>query len=282
MKILFRQSENEEIPHSPLGYLGLRQCCLKQIDLRQDDRTITKKLHHHTNYELHLIVSGCQTYAAGQERYTLSDGQFLLVPPRAVHQLLASEPSTRKFAITFSAEGKGASGLPAGGCVTGTVPAAVWEALKRVEEEYPNRSELSMLLAGSRLFEAIVLILREAGMNEPTRREPPGNTDARLALAKQYISDNIELSPSVADAAGYCYLSPKQLNRLFLQYEGISPSQYIREEKIRRIELLLRRNELSLRQISERMHFNNEYYFSAFFKKYSGAAPGAYRKMYIG
>jgi AraC-like DNA-binding protein len=36
----------------------------------------------------------------------------------------------------------------------------------------------------------------------------------------------------------------------------------------------------SIKDISEIMHFNNEYYFNAFFKKYSGMPPGEYRKMF--
>jgi YesN/AraC family two-component response regulator len=42
---------------------------------------------------------------------------------------------------------------------------------------------------------------------------------------------------------------------------------------------LLSDSSLSLKQISEIMNFNNEYYFNAFFKKYSGMPPGEYRKM---
>ena len=36
---------------------------------------------------------------------------------------------------------------------------------------------------------------------------------------------------------------------------------------------------LTLKEISDRMNFNNEYYFNAFFKKHIGMPPGTYKKM---
>jgi AraC-like DNA-binding protein len=47
------------------------------------------------------------------------------------------------------------------------------------------------------------------------------------------------------------------------------------------IEKLLSDPSLSLRQISEKMEFNNEYHFNSFFKKYAGMTPGAYRKSVV-
>ena len=98
-------------------------------------------------------------------------------------------------------------------------------------------------------------------------------------MAKQYIEDNVELNPSVSDVAEYCHLSAKQLTRIFNGFEGISPGEYIIRARVSRIEALLSDRSLSLRQIGEIMSFNNEYYFNAFFKKYSGMPPGEYRKM---
>ena len=42
---------------------------------------------------------------------------------------------------------------------------------------------------------------------------------------------------------------------------------------------VMNESELSLKEISERLNFANEYYFNTFFKKYSGMTPGEYRKM---
>lgn len=87
-------------------------------------------------------------------------------------------------------------------------------------------------------------------------------------------------SPGVVDVATYCYLSTKQLTRIFQKYEGVTPGEYIIKRRIVKIESLLADASLSLKQVSMMMNFDNEYYFNAFFKKYSGMPPGEYRKMH--
>ncbi|MBO5836623.1 MAG: helix-turn-helix domain-containing protein, partial [Oscillospiraceae bacterium] len=42
---------------------------------------------------------------------------------------------------------------------------------------------------------------------------------------------------------------------------------------------LLLESNLSLKEISQQLHFGSEHYLNAFFKKYAGMPPGAYRKM---
>ena len=85
-----------------------------------------------------------------------------------------------------------------------------------------------------------------------------------ISLAKRYIDDNIEMAPSVEEVSKYCYLSTKQLTRIFQRHEDISPGEYIKNRRISKIEKLLADDSFSLKQISETMNFNNEYYLSAF------------------
>ena len=87
------------------------------------------------------------------------------------------------------------------------------------------------------------------------------------------------MAPNVTDVSKYCYLSAKQLTRIFQRFEGISPGEYVINKRIKRIEKLLADQNLTLKQIGSMMNFANEYYFNTFFKKYSGMPPGEYRKM---
>ena len=108
--------------------------------------------------------------------------------------------------------------------------------------------------------------------------QPHETEDHRLSIAKQYIEDNIERSISLSELAAYCYLSEKQLTRIFRQGEGVSAAEYVRQRRCRKIEELLAGSDLTLCAISEQMGFSSEYYFNAFYKKYAGMTPGAYRK----
>ena len=84
------------------------------------------------------------------------------------------------------------------------------------------------------------------------------------------------------DVAGYCYLSVKQLNRIFLKYERITLLTYIHREKLRAAETMLKEGERSVQEISEILGFSSVYYFSAFFTKHIGLTPRQYRKEVCG
>ena len=127
--------------------------------------------------------------------------------------------------------------------------------------------------------ECIFIYLRLLGLREETAEPKDSASDVRLQLAKQFVSENIELNLTVEDLAQYCHLSSKQLTRIFRQEEQITPLTYIKRQRLFYAKKLLANKTLSLREISEIMHFSSEYYFHSFFKKEEGMPPGTYRKM---
>lgn len=274
MKILYKQGQSR--------HLGISNCYLKYISIEKDAKSITKKLHHHTDYEVHLIEQGHQVYEMNGQEYRVKTGDFLILPPHAKHRLLHSSPDTLKSSFTFKADAK-APLLPfaeSSYSCHGTLPSQILENLRFIKEECKLRRETSPMLIENRVLESIVLLFRAAGMKEQYANNADESADIRITIAKQYIADNVEQNFTVLDIAKYCYLSPKQLSRLFSQYEDISLSNYIKNQRVEHVAALLLDDSLSLKAISERMHFNNEYYFNSFVKKNLGQPPGTYRKMH--
>lgn len=268
MKILYRQPKNGSI----LEHIGITKCYLKLLHPVWD-RT-TKKEHHHMDYELHMILEGGQCYRVADEEFDLQPGSWLLIPPGAVHRVLSSQPQTGKVGITFR--------LAAAGCAhcrAGQITSRMAQNLRLIEEETAARKEFSSVLVENALLETAVTILRDAGL-EQTDQPPQQEEHAVLGLAKQYIEDNIDRAPEVDTVARYCCVSAKQLTRLFRRMEGIPPGEYITLARVARIEALLREGEMTLKQISDQLHFSSEYYLNAFFKKHAGMPPGAYQKMH--
>jgi len=104
------------------------------------------------------------------------------------------------------------------------------------------------------------------------------NPDVRLSDAKQYIKDNLNFNITCNQVAQHCYISVKQLSRIFMKYEGVTLMKYITMAKTEAAEQLLSDSDFSLKEISEKLGFCNEYYFNTFFKKNAGLSPGDYRK----
>ena len=268
MKILYRQPDTG----SSLSAFGITHSYLKRLQPGQDGQN--KKEHHHRDYEVHLFLTGGQEYTAEGMHYQPEAGSFLLIPPGVPHRVLSWQPETLKFGITFRWDG-----APIRQCCLGTLTPRLAGNLQFMEQEAASKKAFSPTLLEHCLLETVIAVLRIVGLAE-ARLAVPQTENSILGLAKQYIDDNIERAPDVGTVAQYCYISTKQLTRLFQLLDGITPGEYIARARVSRIETLLQNRELSLKQISEKLHFSSEYYFNAFFKRHAGITPGAYRKMH--
>lgn len=271
MKIFYKQPEQDL--QSSLNRFGVQNCYFKKLSFDKGDKGFTKKSHHHTGFEIHFITEGFQEYEVSGRNYALESGCFLVIYPGIRHRVIASAPHTQKYSITFDKHTEESET-----CFFGTITDRIADNLDYIFNEALLKNEISAMLIENNILEILVCVFRLSGMEEKKNTQKQ-EENVYVSLAKQYIDNNIEMAPSVEEVSEYCYLSAKQLTRIFQRYEEISPGEYIKNRRILKIEKLLADGSLSLKQISERMNFNNEYYFNAFFKKYSGMPPGEYRKM---
>ena len=273
MKIFFKQ--RNENPSSPFSALNIRDCYLKHLYIDSDTSKITRKTHHHNGFEIHIIEKGHHTYEIGDKVYETHEGEFFLIPPFLKHRITNSASGTEKYSITFTCPELSYISE----CVSGDIPPRFFENVRFISEEYHNLKSVSERLIENSVFECTLMFLRLSGLRESENCLATPADDLRLENVKAYISDNIENCITVSDIAAYCYISQKQITRIFLKHEGVTPAQYIAKQRTLRIQALLERDELSLKEISDRMNFQNEYYFNSFVKKHLGMPPGTYRKM---
>lgn len=282
MKILFSQamlSENQAI--SVMDKFGIAGCYLKFLLFGNDYKNTTLKMHHHTNYEIHIIFKGSQTYEISGESITVDQGEFILISPLVKHKVSETKPDTEKISLTFSTTKDKPMDLSLKNMkdyIFGETPEDVCKNISYIKQENKTKGEYYYHLVSGRVFECIIHILRCGGLEDVMGIREGDKEDARLSIAKQYIKDNIEKNISVQDIANYCNLSVKQITRIFKEKETVGVAEYIRQEKAEYIVKLLFDKEMTLKQISEKMNFNNEYYFNTFVKKNLGMTPGEYRK----
>jgi len=278
MEILYRQIDNDRQPTS-ISFQDMKQCYFKS---KTHPNHFSPVLHHHTGYEIHYLYEGCQQYEIENTICEMRSGEFLIISPYIKHRLIQNESCITKYSIFFSLHSYSRLNTylklkPTFFC--GTISPQIFENINFIATEYKIHKEISELLIGNRVFETILLTFREAGLKEQKMEKSTINEDPRVALAKQYITDNIETALLLEDISKYCSLSPKQMTRLFKQFENMTLSSYITQQKIRHIEMLLADSNLTLSTICERMHFSSEYYFNTYFRKYAGMPPGQYRNM---
>lgn len=102
---------------------------------------------------------------------------------------------------------------------------------------------------------------------------------------KNVIVEMIHYSDEVPRVNYSDYISEKlnhnytYLSNIFSEVKGITIQQYIISHKIERIKELLLYDELSLTEISYKLHYSSVAHLSNQFKKVTGLSPSYYRRM---
>ncbi|SKC09364.1 AraC-type DNA-binding protein [Lachnospiraceae bacterium] len=101
-----------------------------------------------------------------------------------------------------------------------------------------------------------------------------------IRQVKNYIYSHLNSPIEVSEIAEALELNPDYLSHLFSVQEKITITDYIRKEKVRRGENLLRYSEYKIREISYYLGFCSQSHFSRVFKAVNGMTPNQYRKKY--
>ena len=100
-------------------------------------------------------------------------------------------------------------------------------------------------------------------------------------MALGYIKENFEHSSlCLSDIARHANISPAYLSSLYKKVSGQSISDTIASLRIDSACRYLKETNLSLKEISNKCGYANQYYFSNSFKKKLGISPSAYREQH--
>ena len=98
-----------------------------------------------------------------------------------------------------------------------------------------------------------------------------------LYRAISFIRHNYHGEITLQDVAGDVSLTPTYFSKLFGEEMGISFTEYLNRVRIEAAKLLMT-EDLSLAEISQRVGFNDQSYFSKVFRKLEGQSPLRWRK----
>ncbi|POQ98960.1 hypothetical protein AU468_11240 [Alkalispirochaeta sphaeroplastigenens] len=95
--------------------------------------------------------------------------------------------------------------------------------------------------------------------------------------ARTVMEQHLDREISVEEIASALGVGYTRLLSIFRDYTGLTPYQYYLQMRIHRAKELLHNTELSIKEVSARMNFENQYYFSRLFKKKTGYTPSQWR-----
>ncbi|KWS06129.1 Transcriptional regulator, AraC family [Lysobacter capsici AZ78] len=152
------------------------------------------------------------------------------------------------------------------------------QLVQMVGEEYAERKPGSEFML-SRLVE---MLLVEALRSGTAVTAPPGLLrglgDERLAVALKQMHAHIDRSWTVAQLAKEAALSRSAFFDRFTRAVGIAPMEYLLAWRMEIAKDLLRRDELSVAEIAERVGYGSASAFSIAFSRQVGRSPSRYAR----
>jgi AraC-like DNA-binding protein len=254
-------------------------------------------LHWHTGFEFVYIAEGKANFTINLNTYTVNKGDFLLVPPNALHAFtpLSNHKCTCKT-IIFDLKFMESSMLD---LVTTNYIAPIrdgnlcfrhqfnsqqthYNAIHNchstiftlLEEKPPH---FSIKLKAS-LFELLAILFEaEIIINSPESGIDNSNIEA-LRRVMTYIYDNRTNPISIDQLASIAGYSKDYFIRFFKKHLDQTPVNYINHYRLNHARILLESQSFTITEIAHESGFNNVSYFIKLFKTQYGLTPKAYRK----
>lgn len=93
----------------------------------------------------------------------------------------------------------------------------------------------------------------------------------------EYVNNNYDKHLGLNDCANQLHISPNYISRMFKKYTQVSFITYINELRIKKALELLRDTDLSIKEIAQRVGYNNLNYFYKNFKAVTGITPRIFK-----
>ena len=231
-------------------------------------------LHH-----IDITLSGRRQVVAGGQVHELEPGQVWFLPGNTPVERRCGERCEVLF-FKFSSEW-----LPGvdplldwpgrGPRLAGLVDAAEWGDWLEPDSA---QSVAKQLLLRGRLLSWMAAAVPELDEVISGHLETHTQFTPVFQLIEQQLGAHLRLG----DLAKVYGTSAEAFSMAFVRSTGMTPKSYLTRRLNQEALQWVINTELKMKEIAEKLHFSDEYYFSRFFQKLNGAPPSRYRREFRG
>lgn len=218
--------------------------------------------------EIILVLNGTVYIAEETQKYALQKNQLLLLDPFKEHYgyKTVSEP-TAFYWFHFFTDIE----IPLK-YYTGADIYEIKQLLKKLLHitNTPAYSSFAADSVGYLILEELIrLSSKENSINQ-----------ALTSKINEYIRNNIKSNITVSDIARYCGYNADYIGKYFKKSHGIGLKNYLAVQKIKFAKDLLLTTDMSIKQISRELGYNEENLFIKFFGYHEKISPAAFKAKY--
>ncbi len=133
------------------------------------------------------------------------------------------------------------------------------------------------VLADLAVKELLFRIMQVQNLNATNGFYINANSDNPLAYIVGYIKENLAQAISVEELSNKAYMSKSTFYRIFKRELGLSPQEFILNEKIKQAKKLLVNPNNKIASVCSETGFQDVNYFTRLFKKIEGITPHQFR-----
>jgi AraC-like DNA-binding protein len=156
----------------------------------------------------------------------------------------------------------------------------IYRILQRLVYLYTENHPSKDFFVSNAVQELIIRILQSNVRKNYVKKAQELSGSNRLAFIVKYIRDNLRNSLSVQELSEKACMSESHFYKVFKQEMGMSTSDFINEERIKKAVHMLEDPRCNLTEVFLACGFTNRSYFNRVFKRLKGISPSSYRKRF--
>jgi len=266
----------------------LNENLLVQVD---KSKTFYNQLHQHNEIQLSLILKGNGKLIIGDSIHQFKDGDFFALGANSPHVFKSDNTIAQVHMIslfftdkTFGDDFFQLSDLEETRAFFDSVKDGFQvlsgiEAIHQLMLQLPHDTKLSKLIAFFTLLKLLIATDKKPLTSFVYPKETGTVAGERMQIIFDYVLHNFQKEIKLHTIAGLIYMTPNAFCKFFKQRTNKTFFQFLIELRIEHsCQLLQRKRDLAIAEISEASGFKSISNFNRKFKLLKGIIPSQYRK----